>query len=324
MSITPAVPSDAPYDPFQQGSLSTDFPLKPLTGVGAVIGQSWRAFWKEFPTIAILTLVIFGPAQAAKSYYLYATEQQESFGVALRLNLWIGGIFGALLTPAVIFALMWRFRTGNEPEIGPALRWGVRMWLRTFGYRLLTSLATIVGLILLIIPGVVIAVLLSLVGPVVAVEGGAQSNVLGRSWELARRHWGKIIGAWVVAFLIYLLMVFAVGLMFGVAMVFAQHWILATAMDCLVSISFAYLDVMLLCIYLGIIAEKAAAADLPPGALGISSPSGSYLGGESSASSESNVGADSNANAEPGVGGEANASGESTVRGDSSSGDTPA
>lgn len=276
MSITPAVPTDALYDPFQQGSLSTDFPLKPLTGAGAVVGQAWRAFLKEFPTIAILALVVFGPVEAAKSYYLYATEQQENLFLVLRLDLWIGGIMGALLTPAVIYALMWRFRTGGEPAIGQALRWGVRMWLRTFGYRVLAGLAILAGLILLIVPGIVVAVLLSLIGPVVAVEGAAQSNVLGRSWELARRHGGRIFGACVLAFLLYMVMVLAVGVVFGVAMVFADHWILATARDCLTSMGFAFIDVLLLCIYLGIIAEKNAAADLPSGSLGVSPASGSY------------------------------------------------
>jgi hypothetical protein len=279
MSITPAVPTDAPHDPFQQGSLSTDFPLKPLTGAGAAVGQALRAFLKEFPTIAILTLIIFGPVEAAKSYYLYATEQQANLFLVLRLDLWIGGIMGALLTPAVIYAVMWRLRTGGEPAIGQALRWGVRMWLRTFGYRFLAGVAILVGLILLIIPGIAIAVLLSLIGPVVAVEGDTQSNVLRRSWELARRHWGKILGACVLAFLVYVVMVFAVGITFGVAMVFADHWILATARDCLTSVGFAFIDVLLLCIYLGIIAEKDAAVDLPPGALGISPPGGSESSG---------------------------------------------
>lgn len=276
MSITPAIPADALYDPFQQGSLSTDFPLKPLTGAAAAVGQALRAFLKEFPTIAILTLIVFGPPEATKSYYLYATEQQANLFLVLRLDLWIGGIMGALLTPAVIYALMWRFRTGSEPSIGQALRWGVRMWLRTFGYRVLAGLAIMVGLILLIVPGIVVAVLLSLIGPVVAVEGAGQSNVLGRSWELARRHGWKIFGACVLAFLLYMAMVFAVGVVFGVAMVFADHWILATARDCLTSVGFALMDVLLLCIYLGIIAEKNAAADQPSGSLEISPPSGSY------------------------------------------------
>lgn len=272
MSITPAVPADAPYDPFQQGSLATDFPLKPLSGAGAAVGQALRAFLKEFPTIAILTLIIFGPVEAAKSYYLYATEQQANFFLVLRLNLWIGGIMGALLTPAVIYALMWRFRTGGEPVIGQALRWGVRLWLRTFGYRVLAGLAIIVGLVLLIVPGIVIAVLLSLIGPVVAVEGAAQRNVLRRSWELAWGHGWKILGACVLAFLLYMGLVFAVGVVFGVAMVFADHWILATARDCFITAGFAFMDVLLLCIYLGIIAEKNAAVDLSHGSLGISPP----------------------------------------------------
>lgn len=284
MSITPAVPTDAPHDPFQQGSLATDFPLTPFTSVSGVLGQAWRAFWKEFPTIAMLALIIFAPVEAVKSYFLYEYNQQENFFLVLRLDMWIGGILGALFTPAIIYAVMWRLRTGGEPEVRASLRWGVRMWARTFGYRFLAGIAIIVGLILLIIPGILIAVLLSLVAPVVAVEGDAQSNVLRRSWELARRHGWKILGACVLAFLVYILMSAGVGLVFGVMMIFAEHWVLSAALDTAISIGFAYIDILLLCIYLGIIAEKDAAVDLPPGSLGISPPGGSYSGGDPYAS----------------------------------------
>lgn len=257
------------YDPFQQGSLSTDFPLEPLTGVGAVLRQSWRAYRKEFPTIAMLALIVFGPVEVLKNYFLHATNQQDNFQMVMRLDMWIGGILGALLCPAVIFAVMWRFRCGEEPEIGRSLRWGVRQWARTFGYRFLASVAIVIGFILLIIPGILIAVLFSLVSPVVAVEGDAQSSVLQRSRELAGKHGWKILGACTAAFVVYLGIAIGVGAFYGVLSYFGDHWILSAAVDCAMDIGFAYFDVLLLCLYLGIIARKEA-PDLPPGSLGLS------------------------------------------------------
>lgn len=271
MATLEVTPPAAPVDPFQQGYLPTDFPLTPLGGVGAVLGQSWRAYWREFPTIAMLVLTVFGPVEAVKSFFLHSTHQQDNLWLAVRIEMWTGGIFGALLTPAVIFAVMWRLRNRSEPAIGASLRWGVRHWARTFGYRFVAGLAMFIGLILLIVPGILIAILFSLVGPVVAVESNTQSSVLGRSRKLARLHPWIILGAGVAAFALFVVLSLGVGLVYGVLSYFADHWILSAAVDCVLDMGFAFFDVMLLCIYLGIIVQKEA-ADLPPGSLGLSPP----------------------------------------------------
>lgn len=267
MALTSSMPA-VPSDPFVEGRIPADFALEPFTGVWEMLRRSWRAYRKDFPTIALMTIVVFGPAEALKNFLLYSANQQENFQLAFRLDSLIEAIFGSLVAPAVIFAVMSRMRTGQEPGIGKSLRWGLRQWLRTLGYRLITGIAIGIGIVLLILPGIAVAILLSLVTPIIAVEADHQSDVLRRSWTLARDHAWKILGAGLLGFILFALAAITAGVAYGVVSLFGDSWFLSTAFDCLISIGFNFFNVLLLLIYLGILAG--AKEEPPPGSLGLS------------------------------------------------------
>ncbi|MGH9817761.1 MAG: hypothetical protein ACRD6I_16930, partial [Candidatus Acidiferrales bacterium] len=122
--------------------------------------------------------------------------------------------------------------------------------------------------ILLILPGIAVAILLSLVTPIIAVEADHQSDVLRRSWRLARDHAWKILGAGLLAFVFFVLAAVIAGIGYGVVSLFGDHWFLTAAFDCLIDIGINFFHVLLLLIYLGILAG--AKEEPPPGSLGLS------------------------------------------------------
>jgi hypothetical protein len=64
------------------------------------------------------------------------------------------------------------------------------------------------GLILLVIPGVVIAVWLAVATPVAAIEGRRNSDALGRSRDLARGHFWHVFLTMLLAWIIFLALAF--------------------------------------------------------------------------------------------------------------------
>lgn len=67
---------------------------------------------------------------------------------------------------------------------------------------ILTVLATLLGFVLLIIPGVIAFVRFAFAPPVLVVEGRRGTGAMGRSWRLAKGHFWRILGTLLAAGLI--------------------------------------------------------------------------------------------------------------------------
>jgi hypothetical protein len=76
-----------------------------------------------------------------------------------------------------------------------------RIW-RLIGLGLLVSLITVVAFFLLVIPGIYVAVALSLVTPVFILEKTTVRAALGRSNELVRGAWWRTFGILILAYLV--------------------------------------------------------------------------------------------------------------------------
>jgi len=71
------------------------------------------------------------------------------------------------------------------------------------------------GAILLLIPGILIAVWTVVATPVAAIEGLKNSAALGRSRELTRGHFWHVLGTMVLAWIITMVLVFGLAIAFG-------------------------------------------------------------------------------------------------------------
>src|SRR5690606_4491634 len=76
------------------------------------------------------------------------------------------------------------------------------------------GLAVILGFILLIIPGIVLAVWFSQVVFIYAIEGGKGSEVLGRSRQYVIGRWWQVLGRLIVIGLVSLLISFIISAIF--------------------------------------------------------------------------------------------------------------
>lgn len=181
------------------GVLSPPPPPRPRS-VGEVVTVSLRAYARWWTELAPLAAVFVVPGQ------LLLVVVERALGdagaprgpegaastpamLAVLLVALVSLVLGTVQQGAVTWAAM-RALLGGEPTLGRAIRVGVRRLWSVLLVGLLTGLATLVGLVLLVIPGLIVVVRLAVVMPVLIVEGARGRAALRRSWRLVRgRSW---------------------------------------------------------------------------------------------------------------------------------------
>jgi hypothetical protein len=130
-------------------------------------------------------------------------------GVVIETATWSVGIAGlvAALAGVVMFLVLTGAITravaaevaGEDPSVEQSYRFGFHRLGSVLLVSVLVGLATIGGLILLIIPGIYIGVRLAVSIEALVVEGRRGTQAMGRSWELVGGHWWHAFGTLVVA-----------------------------------------------------------------------------------------------------------------------------
>lgn len=83
---------------------------------------------------------------------------------------------------------------GEQPRTGRAFRWGVRRTLPLFGTTLVYALLCMLGMMLLVVPGVMLGVAGAMAFPVCVIERAGPSFSLRRSWFLTRGNRWPLLG----------------------------------------------------------------------------------------------------------------------------------
>ncbi len=128
----------------------------------------------------------------------------RSFGLLLAGAL-VAGLISIIIT-AVLQAAILRAAAqatiGDPVDAEESYRFGLKRLGSVILVSVLVGLAVIGGFILLIIPGIIFLVLLSVSVPVLIVENRRGTAAMGRSWNLAKGHFWHAFGVIIVAGLI--------------------------------------------------------------------------------------------------------------------------
>ena len=174
-----------------------------------VLGDAWREYgrhWRHLLPIALVVYILLS---------LFTLLLVALLG-------WIGAIASAFVTLAGVFWLQGALVVAIEDlrdgradlSIGETLS-RVRPRMNTLGVvGILAALGITVGLILLIVPGLVLATWWLLVVPVVMLEGRSVTEAFGRSRELVRGNGWNVFGLIVLTFLILI----ATGIVIGIVL----------------------------------------------------------------------------------------------------------
>lgn len=160
------------------------------------------ALGADLPAYILLALVLVGiPTVLSDS----AQTQEAAWGLVF-----LGGVLQVLLSTVLTHSVLARLG-GSPAPIRASLLAGLRFWPLAFGVQLVSGIAVLLGLCLLVVPGVVLAIRWLLPVPVIMTEQCGLGDSLRRSTELTQGHRGALFGlvvAWAVPFLLvpYLLL----------------------------------------------------------------------------------------------------------------------
>jgi hypothetical protein len=187
--------------------------LRPLT-FGEILDRSFALYRHNFGSMFVAALVPFLPIAlfwVAASLVIPPTEEGAATATMLNLFLLPYSFFATLLVWGTLARLAARAHRGEAFGWADEYRETFRRLPRLIAAMILTIAAIFLGLMLLIIPGILIAIMLFAVVPLVMIEGRGPVEAIRRSRELASGAWGRIFGILLVMMIITSLPAFAVG-----------------------------------------------------------------------------------------------------------------
>jgi hypothetical protein len=164
---------------------------------GTLLRRTTSAFGRGFVPFVGVAYLIYAPVLVLEVVLLGLGIQAELVDGADTL---LGGlVFGPMVSAGVLYGV---FRSLREDSVavGECLRVAAWRFLPVLITNFVTGLATAAGLCLLIVPGVIVALGLSVAVPVSVVERRPLSETLGRSWKLTRGYRGALFGAFSLLF----------------------------------------------------------------------------------------------------------------------------
>ncbi len=207
-------------------STAMDQPEIRPRSVSEIVDTVFKIYLEHFvPLVTVMAVVVApviliqGLAQLAFFDGLSATD----FGFRARLDpgeqaaralLDIIGWVASVLASGAVVRIVADVHLGRAPDWRESVRHALPQLGPLLLGSLLFSLGVVLGIVLLIIPGVILAVSWSVFSPTVIIERRGGAEALARSWRLvAGRRW-PIFGAFIVMFIISAL----IGLVIGQAL----------------------------------------------------------------------------------------------------------
>ena len=188
--------------------------------IGRVISQTFAVIGRNFVTFFILALVLSGLPTAIIGYFqaglITGQATSGTFSPALiygsGLSVLAALITTSILQGALVFGTV-QDLNGGRPTIAESLTTGLRAFLPLLVVSLLFGLAMAFGLVLLIVPGIMIACTWCVAVPALVADRTTIGGAFGRSAELTKGNRWRIVGL----FLVILAMVIGFSLIIGLA-----------------------------------------------------------------------------------------------------------
>jgi hypothetical protein len=173
----------------------------PPRGIGEMLStafQLYRRYWRTLLPIAALVVIPVTLVEHAIGDWVRRHGQQLQDQVT-STSLWaqaaaslLAALAGLLLylvfTGAITRAIAAEV-AGQDPGVEQSYRFGFARLGPILVVSILVGLATLAGLIVLIIPGIYIGVRLAVSTQALVVEGRRGTEAMRRSWDLVRGHW---------------------------------------------------------------------------------------------------------------------------------------
>lgn len=189
-------------------------------GIGAVLGHGWDTLKTHFWTLIVAALIYLAVEAVSNVFTVDPGPGSSGSPASVLAPLWSILVTGPL---AVGFAaLVLSAVRGREPELDELLT-GFRTYVNAVGGMLVYAIAVVVGLVLLVVPGLVAIVRLSFTPFLIAERDLSPIDAVKTSWARTRGHGWPLFGLLIVCLLILVggLLLLVVGVVPAIAWVHA-------------------------------------------------------------------------------------------------------
>jgi hypothetical protein len=149
-----------------------------------------------------------------------------------------------LITTITLIIFINEFLESGKRDIKGAFLKSIPQFLSYIWISILVGVITLVGALLLIIPGIIFAIWYSLASYALLIEGKKGVHALNRSKELVKGHFWKVLGAFVLTTLFYalitLILFFGLSLLVGIitgapnaVLIYPERWWVSLIQDLL-------------------------------------------------------------------------------------------
>jgi hypothetical protein len=173
---------------------------------GEIWSEAFRIYRENAAQLWVIVAVVVVPLSfvSAVVVRLFGDPRDRSFGVsivALLIAAAIGVIIWAILQAAMLRGAA-QATIGDPVDVEASYRWGLARFGSVLLVALLVGIVVGVGFLLLIIPGFIFLVFLSVSEPALIVENRRGTEAMSRSWNLVRGHFWHALVVILVAALI--------------------------------------------------------------------------------------------------------------------------
>jgi hypothetical protein len=211
------------------------------------LAEAWELFTRHVLVIAAAVMAVWTPLELFSSYMDYYVFDPDDFRSSFKLAQFLDNFFGIIATAAVI-SVGANAAAGKSSTIFGALGAGLSAWPRIWWTRLLYRLAVFFGLLLLVVPGIYVAIRLCLAENVAVVEHVSGTTALSRSFELTRGRFWFLVRLYVATGLLFLLLIIMV-IIPVVAVPVLDHWVVDAASQLVGDVVVAYGTLCFFCVY---------------------------------------------------------------------------
>jgi hypothetical protein len=186
-------------------------PLRQM-GVGEIVDAAVRLYRRDFLALLAIVAFVLVPITFVQLWVTQtivgavgAVPSQEAAFQFLGVGLVIFAIQFLIVQPFLVAAITRAAADaylGERVGIGRTYRFALSRLPGILWITIISSITILIGFILLIIPGVIALVRLSLAPPVLVVEDVRGTKAIGRSWRLTKGHFWRLLALLLLSTLI--------------------------------------------------------------------------------------------------------------------------
>ncbi len=179
------------------------FDLAKERGIGDLLGDAFNLYFRNFPTFFAIALAFVLPVQLIVSGIgleeITSGYRDSDNAAELLIPTGVSYLVVAPLIVAATIHVLQRLAEGERPHAGRSIQAALDVFARVFVAVLFASLVISAGLIVLILPGLYLAVRLFYVAQSVVIDDARGAEALRGSWRISKGFWWRTLGVIVLA-----------------------------------------------------------------------------------------------------------------------------